>query len=70
MSATGKSATVGDEHTHTFRVIPPQATIDLGEGDLAKQPNSCNLCHYHAKHSPKVLQARLNNARKELEIMK
>jgi len=70
MSATGKSATVGDEHTHTFRVIPPQTTIDLGEGDVAKQPNSCNLCHYHARHSPKELQARLNDARTELEIMK
>ena len=67
MPSTGKSATVGDERTHTFRVIPPQMTIELGGGDVSKQPNSCNLCHYHKDHSPADLQARLDDAKKELK---
>ncbi len=45
MSAVGKSAEVGDEHTHTFRMIAPMATIQLGGGDISKQPNSCSVCH-------------------------
>ena len=64
MSGTGKSATVGDEATHTFRTILPKVTMELGGGDTGKQPNSCNLCHYHAAHSPMDLQARVDAARK------
>ena len=45
MSAVGKSAEVGDEHTHTFRFIAPIATINLGGGDVKNQPNSCSVCH-------------------------
>ncbi len=69
MPNTGKSATVGDERTHTFKVIPPKATIELGGGDVRKQPNSCNLCHYHANHSPHDLQTRLDEATRELEYI-
>jgi len=60
MPATGKSATVADERTHTFRVIKPKVTIELGGGDPDTQPNSCNLCHYHGGHAPAELQARLD----------
>jgi predicted CXXCH cytochrome family protein len=69
MSRTGKSATVGDEATHTFRVILPRVTMEMGGGDVKKQPNSCNLCHYHADHSPKDLQARLDKAKEMLKGM-
>lgn len=66
MPPTGKSATVGDEATHTFRAILPSVTMELGAGDVKKQPNSCNLCHYHASHTPRDLQARIDGARKGL----
>lgn len=66
MPNTGKSATVGDERTHTFRFIPPRLTMELGDGDVNKQPNSCNSCHYHRNHAPKDLQARLDEARRPL----
>lgn len=70
MPNTGKSATVEDERTHTFKVIYPRVTMELGGGILKKQPNSCNLCHYHAKHSPEELQARLDEAKKGLRSFK
>jgi predicted CXXCH cytochrome family protein len=66
MPNTGKSATVGDERTHTFRFIPPSQTLELGDGDLKKQPNSCNSCHYHQDHTPQQLQERLDLARRRL----
>jgi predicted CXXCH cytochrome family protein len=66
MPATGKSATVGDERTHTFRFIPPRLTLELGGGELKNQPNSCNSCHYHGGHAPAELQARLDAARRPL----
>lgn len=34
-----------DAHSHTFRFMFPQATIDAG--GLDKQPNACNSCHHH-----------------------
>ncbi|MBU0463222.1 MAG: hypothetical protein KKE12_06370 [Proteobacteria bacterium] len=49
MPKTAKSATTGDIASHTFFAIPPTATVELGGGDTQKQPNSCNLCHYHKK---------------------
>lgn len=49
MPPTARSASPGDIASHTFKTIPPAATIDLGGADPAKQPNSCNLCHYHQK---------------------
>lgn len=51
MPRTAKSATAGDISSHTFFAIPPTATETLGDGDVKKQPNSCNLCHYH-KNTP------------------
>jgi hypothetical protein len=39
----------GDAHSHTFRFMFPQKTIELGGVD--KQPNACNSCHHH-KDSP------------------
>jgi predicted CXXCH cytochrome family protein len=61
MSPTGKSADFGDEHTHRFKVVRPQVTIDLGDGDPAVQPNSCNLCHAHADDEPARLQRALES---------
>ncbi|HXH13368.1 MAG TPA: multiheme c-type cytochrome [Alphaproteobacteria bacterium] len=60
MAPVGKSATVGDERVHTFRVVKPAMTIDLGGGDVAKQPNSCNGCHWHRGDPPQKLQQALD----------
>jgi len=60
MPPTGKSADFGDEHDHRFMVIEPRTTMRLGGGDVAKQPNSCNLCHYHADDTPARLQRALD----------
>ncbi|MEE9402351.1 MAG: multiheme c-type cytochrome [Desulfobacteria bacterium] len=35
----------GDSHSHTFRFMYPQATLDAGGKD--KQPNACSSCHHH-----------------------
>jgi hypothetical protein len=35
----------GDAHSHTFRFMFPQATLEAG--GLDKQPNACNSCHHH-----------------------
>jgi predicted CXXCH cytochrome family protein len=61
MPPTGKSATRGDEHSHRFKVIKPQTTIELGDGDPSVQPNSCNLCHAHADDPPEFLQDALDS---------
>jgi len=54
MPALGKRAIKGDVHSHQFKVIPPNDSINAGGID--KQPNSCNSCHYHKKDDPKILQ--------------
>lgn len=55
MPNTAKSATPGDIRSHTFMVVKPDLTVKN-----AKQPNSCNLCHYHKDDDPadlvKILQ--------------
>jgi hypothetical protein len=35
----------GDAHSHTFRFMYPQASLEAGGVD--KQPNACNSCHHH-----------------------
>ncbi len=47
MPRTVKSATAGDERSHSFRFISPELSIKMG--GLEKQPNSCSGCHYHEK---------------------
>lgn len=66
MPPTGQSSTRGDERSHQFRTVPPKVTIELGEGDPAKQPNSCNHCHAHKKQKPEDLQKALDEGRKAL----
>jgi hypothetical protein len=39
----------GDAHSHTFRFMFPQASLEAGGVD--KQPNACNSCHHH-ENSP------------------
>jgi hypothetical protein len=53
MPAVGKRAVKGDVHSHRFMVIPPAQTIKAGGQE--KQPNSCNLCHYHKSDKPDEL---------------
>jgi len=54
MPPVGKRAVKGDVHSHLFKVIGPEKTINAG-GDITKQPNSCNLCHYHKDHETKEM---------------
>ena len=65
MAAVGKSADTGDERIHTFKVLKPEATIKLGGGDLAKQPNACNACHYHKDSKPGDLHRALDEGKKQ-----
>ena len=51
MAPAAKSATPGDIHNHSFKVMLPHETITLGKD----QPNSCNLCHYHKDDKPEDL---------------
>jgi hypothetical protein len=64
MARTGKSADRGDERVHTFRVVKPEVTVQLSGGDVAKQPNSCNGCHWHAADPPARLQKALEDGSK------
>ena len=64
MPPTGQSATRGDERSHRFRTIPPRVTLEFGEGDPSKQPNSCNHCHSHKTHKPSDLQKALEEGKK------
>lgn len=54
MPPVGKRAVKGDVHSHSFKVISPENTINAG-GDINKQPNSCNACHYHKNDAPDKL---------------
>ncbi len=53
MASVIQSATPGDMRSHTFRVIRPELTV--AAGSTAKQPNSCNSCHYHEQTDPEDL---------------
>ncbi|MBI4965095.1 MAG: hypothetical protein HY913_17610 [Desulfomonile tiedjei] len=67
MPPVGQSATRGDERSHRFRTIPPKVTMELGQGDPGKQPNSCNHCHSHKTQKPDDLQKALDDGKKLLE---
>ncbi len=49
MPRVGTIGEAEDSHSHTFRFMYPQATLEAG--GLDKQPNACNSCHHH-KESP------------------
>lgn len=66
MASTAKTATPFDIRSHTFKVISPAKTIAAG-GDINKQPNSCNLCHYHKDHKPADLLRALESARASMK---
>ena len=63
-----KSATSGDLHSHTFRVIQPKLTI--AAGGEKKQPNSCTSCHYHEDQDPAKLQVALDRVRTQIDWYK
>ena len=62
MPPTGKRAVKGDVHSHQFKVISP--AISIQGGGVDKQPNSCNLCHYHSNDTPQNLLDILNKYHK------
>lgn len=66
MPRTAKSADFGDEHDHRFQFIAPSVTIELGDGDPGKQPNSCNSCKQHVNDSPERLQKALDDGLAQL----
>lgn len=59
-----------DIASHRFKFISPAETIK--HGGLAKQPNSCNGCHYHEKDKPedmmKVVETIKNKRREQFGI--
>ncbi len=50
-----------DISSHRFKFVSPAETLKYG--GLAKQPNSCNGCHYHEKDSPEDLQMAIDAVR-------
>jgi hypothetical protein len=52
----------GDAHSHTFRFMFPQATVEAGGVD--KQPNACNSCHHHENTPTEALVGFLEAAKK------
>lgn len=63
MPRTAQNAVPNDLADHSFRVVLPQETIE--NGGLAKQPNSCNLCHYHKNDDPASLVNFLKKLKKD-----
>ncbi len=51
----------GDAHSHTFRFMYPQASLEAGGVD--KQPNACSSCHHHKDTPPADLAAFLEAAK-------
>ena len=62
MPSTVQSATPGDLRSHRMSVVRPELTVEAG--DVSKQPNSCNLCHYHREADPERLVHFLKAAQK------
>jgi len=62
MPSTVQSATPGDLRSHRMRVVRPELTV--AAGDVKKQPNSCNLCHYHRETDPERLVHTMQAAQK------
>jgi hypothetical protein len=63
MPPLGKRGVKGDVHSHQFKVISPADSIKAG--GIAKQPNSCNQCHYHRNDDPERLLGVLERVKKE-----
>jgi predicted CXXCH cytochrome family protein len=59
MPLTADPGPGGGLASHRFMPVRPAATLELGGGDTARQPNSCNGCHYHGKQPPEQLEAYL-----------
>jgi predicted CXXCH cytochrome family protein len=58
-------AALGYGPSHTFKVVTPEDTINLADGNLTIQPNACNTCHYHEDERPEDLAAVMEKLRKE-----
>ena len=67
---TGEAAY--DIANHRFKVVSPAESIK--HGGVAKQPNSCNGCHYHEKDKPedmlKAIETIRNKKRESLGLEK
>ncbi len=56
-------AKLGYGPSHSFDVVTPEETLELGGGNLTIQPNSCNNCHYHSEDEPAELAAIMKSLR-------
>ena len=63
MPRTAASSILGDISLHTFKVVHPATSIKAG--GVEKQPNSCNLCHYHKKDPADKLQLVMDKMKEE-----
>jgi hypothetical protein len=55
MPRTAASSILGDISLHPFKVVHPGTSVKAG--GVEKQPNSCNLCHYHKSDPADKLQS-------------
>jgi hypothetical protein len=62
MPRVAKIGEAGDAHSHTFRFMFPQATLNAGGID--QQPNACNACHHHKETPVEALAGFLEAAKK------
>jgi hypothetical protein len=61
MARVGTIGEAGDSHSHTFKFMFPQATVEAGGVD--KQPNACNSCHHHENTPAEALVGFLEAAK-------
>jgi len=62
MPRTARSSVLGEVSLHTLKVV--LLGYSVSAGGVEKQPNSCNLCHYH-KDDPADKLHRVKDRMKE-----
>lgn len=62
-------ATLGYGPSHSFMVVTPDKTIELGGGNQTIQPNSCNSCKYHSEDKPEELAAVMKALKDKAKVM-
>ena len=64
MPRTARSSVLGEVSLHTLKVVHP-GVLRSERGGVEKQPNSCNLCHYHKNDPADKLQRVMDRMKKE-----
>lgn len=60
-------AALGSGPNHKFKVVTPEDTMRLADGNLTIQPNACNACHYHEDDKPEDLVAAMEALRTKMK---